>query len=100
MSGTRREVATRSSEQQAGRVEAGQARESEKAGMIFCPQIHSNIQTTLNSLHPGFTIVFFYNTRTKMMPFARSSLEVKRLSPKAKLPTRGSAFAAGYDLYA
>lgn len=28
------------------------------------------------------------------------SLLVKKLSDKAKLPTRGSAFAAGYDLYA
>ena len=28
-----------------------------------------------------------------------SPLLVKRLSPKAKLPTRGSALAAGYDLY-
>lgn len=27
-------------------------------------------------------------------------LLVKKLSDKAKLPTRGSAFAAGYDLYA
>ncbi|KAI0002970.1 dUTP pyrophosphatase [Russula compacta] len=28
-----------------------------------------------------------------------SSLRIKRLSKKAKLPTRGSALAAGYDLY-
>jgi dUTP pyrophosphatase len=28
-----------------------------------------------------------------------SSLLIKRLSEKAKLPTRGSALAAGYDLY-
>ncbi|KAI0842830.1 deoxyuridine 5'-triphosphate nucleotidohydrolase [Hypoxylon sp. FL0890] len=27
-------------------------------------------------------------------------LLIKKLSPSAKLPTRGSAFAAGYDLYA
>lgn len=27
-------------------------------------------------------------------------LLIKKLSEKAKLPTRGSAFAAGYDLYA
>jgi dUTP pyrophosphatase len=27
-------------------------------------------------------------------------LLVKKLSDKARLPTRGSAFAAGYDLYA
>ncbi|KAK1249098.1 hypothetical protein MKX07_002614 [Trichoderma sp. CBMAI-0711] len=27
-------------------------------------------------------------------------LHVKKLSPQARLPTRGSAFAAGYDLYA
>lgn len=27
-------------------------------------------------------------------------LQVKKLIPEAKLPTRGSAFAAGYDLYA
>ncbi|CCE32366.1 probable dUTP pyrophosphatase [Claviceps purpurea 20.1] len=28
------------------------------------------------------------------------ALQVKKLSDKARLPTRGSAFAAGYDLYA
>ncbi|KAH9938508.1 dUTP pyrophosphatase [Fomitopsis serialis] len=28
-----------------------------------------------------------------------ANLLIKRLSPKAKLPTRGSALAAGYDLY-
>jgi dUTP pyrophosphatase len=28
-----------------------------------------------------------------------SKLLIKRLSEKAKLPTRGSALAAGYDLY-
>jgi dUTP pyrophosphatase len=28
-----------------------------------------------------------------------SNLLIKRLSEKAKLPTRGSALAAGYDLY-
>jgi dUTP pyrophosphatase len=28
-----------------------------------------------------------------------SNLLIKRLSDKAKLPTRGSALAAGYDLY-
>jgi dUTP pyrophosphatase len=27
-------------------------------------------------------------------------LLIKKLSDKARLPTRGSAFAAGYDLYA
>ncbi|CAL3964220.1 hypothetical protein PZA11_001635 [Diplocarpon coronariae] len=31
---------------------------------------------------------------------APPSLLVKKLSDKARLPTRGSAFAAGYDLYA
>jgi len=28
------------------------------------------------------------------------SLQVKKLSPHAKAPTRGSKFAAGYDIYA
>lgn len=28
------------------------------------------------------------------------ALQVKKLSPAGRLPTRGSAFAAGYDLYA
>lgn len=28
------------------------------------------------------------------------SLQIKKLSDKARLPTRGSAFAAGYDIYA
>jgi hypothetical protein len=31
---------------------------------------------------------------------ASAGMQVKRLSPNAKLPTRGSALAAGYDLYA
>jgi dUTP pyrophosphatase len=31
---------------------------------------------------------------------ASPPLLIKKLSGKAKLPTRGSAFAAGYDLYA
>lgn len=31
---------------------------------------------------------------------APPALQVKKLSDKARLPTRGSAFAAGYDLYA
>ncbi|KAF9268214.1 dUTP pyrophosphatase [Marasmius fiardii PR-910] len=41
--------------------------------------------------------------KRKMTPEESSSiiqnLLVKRHSPKAKLPTRGSAFSAGYDLY-
>lgn len=42
---------------------------------------------------------------TDAMTFAESSasgsvpLMIKRLSEDARLPTRGSAFAAGYDLY-
>ncbi|KAF8314609.1 dUTPase-like protein [Cantharellus anzutake] len=32
-------------------------------------------------------------------PTTRSNLLIKRHSEKAKLPTRGSALAAGYDLY-
>ncbi|PPR02483.1 hypothetical protein CVT24_002032 [Panaeolus cyanescens] len=32
-------------------------------------------------------------------PAPLPNLLIKRLSPKAKLPTRGSALAAGYDLY-
>ncbi|KAK0491218.1 dUTP pyrophosphatase [Armillaria novae-zelandiae] len=44
------------------------------------------------------------NKKRKMSPSAQSlapaaSLLIKRLSDKAKLPTRGSALAAGYDLY-
>jgi dUTP pyrophosphatase len=31
---------------------------------------------------------------------AAPALLIKRLSEKARLPTRGSAFAAGYDIYA
>jgi dUTP pyrophosphatase len=31
---------------------------------------------------------------------ASPALLIKKLSDKARLPTRGSAFAAGYDLYA
>lgn len=35
----------------------------------------------------------------KPIPTPPSNLLIKRLSDKAKLPTRGSALAAGYDLY-
>lgn len=31
---------------------------------------------------------------------AHPALLIKKLSDKARLPTRGSAFAAGYDIYA
>lgn len=34
------------------------------------------------------------------MTAEQPQLLVKKLSDKARLPTRGSAFAAGYDLYA
>ncbi|KZV64081.1 dUTP diphosphatase [Peniophora sp. CONT] len=37
------------------------------------------------------------NDKSDLAPV--SSLLIKRLSEKAKLPTRGSALAAGYDLY-
>jgi len=36
----------------------------------------------------------------KMASLPPPSLQVKKLSDKARLPTRGSAFAAGYDVYA
>ena len=35
----------------------------------------------------------------KPEPAPVANLLIKRLSPKARLPTRGSALAAGYDLY-
>lgn len=38
------------------------------------------------------------STATSTM--AAPSLLIKKLSDKARLPTRGSAFAAGYDIYA
>ncbi|GAM85961.1 hypothetical protein ANO11243_039710 [Dothideomycetidae sp. 11243] len=34
------------------------------------------------------------------MPPAEPPLQIQLLAPSAKVPTRGSAFAAGYDLYA
>jgi dUTP pyrophosphatase len=34
---------------------------------------------------------------SSVVPF--SNLQVKKLSQKAKLPTRGSPLAAGYDMY-
>lgn len=37
------------------------------------------------------------NGNATLAPVA--SLLIKRHSPKAKIPTRGSALAAGYDLY-
>lgn len=39
-------------------------------------------------------------TTAEMAPIAEPQLLVKKLSDKGRLPTRGSAFAAGYDLYA
>ncbi|GAB7341435.1 hypothetical protein MBLNU457_7678t2 [Dothideomycetes sp. NU457] len=35
-----------------------------------------------------------------LAPMAAPSLQIKLLSPSAKAPTRGSAHAAGYDIYA
>lgn len=42
------------------------------------------------------------NSNGTAVPLLEQSpaLLIKKLSDKAKLPTRGSAFAAGYDLYA
>jgi hypothetical protein len=37
---------------------------------------------------------------TKTTMEASIPLQVKKLTPQGRLPTRGSAFAAGYDLYA
>lgn len=37
---------------------------------------------------------------SKFLFGAPPPLKIKKLSPKARLPTRGSEFAAGYDLYA
>lgn len=39
-------------------------------------------------------------TATTTNTMAAPPLMVKKLSEKARLPTRGSAFAAGYDIYA
>ncbi|PHH64376.1 hypothetical protein CDD82_1774 [Ophiocordyceps australis] len=39
-------------------------------------------------------------TATHTSDVAVASLQVKKLSDKGRLPTRGSAFAAGYDVYA
>jgi dUTP pyrophosphatase len=36
----------------------------------------------------------------KLSPTSQPPLLIKKLSPNATTPTRGSAFAAGYDLYA
>lgn len=38
--------------------------------------------------------------KTDTMAVSEPSLQVKKLSPQGRLPTRGSEFAAGYDLYA
>lgn len=39
-------------------------------------------------------------TSTTMAAVTEPQLLVKKLSDKGRLPTKGSAFAAGYDLYA
>lgn len=39
-------------------------------------------------------------TTTTTSTMAAPALLIKKLSDKARLPTRGSAFAAGYDIYA
>lgn len=40
------------------------------------------------------------STTTTTTMEAPIPLQVKKLSPQGRLPTRGSAFAAGYDVYA
>lgn len=42
----------------------------------------------------------FSSNGTTQRPGQPPPLLIKKLSDKARLPTRGSAFAAGYDLYA
>ncbi|KAK0673325.1 dUTPase-like protein [Cercophora samala] len=52
--------------------------------------------TTTNSTTTTTTTTTTATMASEPVP----SLQVKKLSPTARLPTRGSAFAAGYDLYA
>lgn len=50
------------------------------------------------SITPNTTATTTTSTTTNTM--AAPPLMIKKLSDKARLPTRGSAFAAGYDIYA
>ena len=64
------------------------------------PSIQTKIQSQIDS------IVFLFNDymhlshliRTTMT--AASVLQVKKLVPEARIPTRGSVESAGFDLYA
>ncbi|ODQ55302.1 dUTP diphosphatase [Saitoella complicata NRRL Y-17804] len=40
------------------------------------------------------------STTAQAAPFTQTSLLIQKLGPGARAPTRGSALAAGYDLYA
>ncbi|KAK3694724.1 dUTPase-like protein [Podospora appendiculata] len=62
--------------------------------------------TTTTNMSPTSSTTATANGSTNTVPVldqaaaAPPPLMVKKLSDKARLPTRGSAFAAGYDLYA
>jgi hypothetical protein len=74
------------------------------------PPVASQSTNSLNAVQQQLTMTYEVSENKKRKvspePDAESSksapvsnLLIKRLSDKAKLPTRGSAFAAGYDLY-
>ncbi|CAJ2501113.1 Uu.00g039660.m01.CDS01 [Anthostomella pinea] len=60
------------------------------------------VKTDANPSTTTDTTMAETNTNTPAVPNLETSpqLMIKKLSDKARLPTRGSAFAAGYDLYA
>ncbi|KAF3762543.1 hypothetical protein M406DRAFT_99093 [Cryphonectria parasitica EP155] len=67
----------------------------------------STVQPSSPASHPAKRVKLDENTTSNTTTIASSAdtmaappLMIKRLSEKARLPTRGSAFAAGYDIYA
>jgi dUTPase len=90
-------------------TETRKSRPPKLASPISFPSLSKPIQQEMSAtspptsplpkrLKPNPSIMETTNPVTKVD--AQPSLLIKKLSDKARLPTRGSAFAAGYDIYA
>lgn len=64
--------------------------------------LHHNMTATTDSTSaaPAVSSPPAKRVKTDSNTMDAIPLQVKKLAPSAKLPTRGSAFAAGYDVYA
>jgi hypothetical protein len=76
----------------------------------YCDNLHRNMTATSPPTSPlpkrqkhnptAATATLSINSAIMTNFPEQTPLQIKKLSDKARLPTRGSAFSAGYDLYA